>query len=1196
MSNSVNELFSRLKSTKPAEQQPQNTYIPPTVSFPFFKSSAQAPSPIHSNINPAYPSSATSTPGPEQEKANNLLNLLRFNTAPNNVPRNSSAQVNLDLGGSSQPAHASTLTNPAQSQQLQGLLSSSMAGAGAEQPKRVASSGTPHGDFLLNLLNKPKEAGSESIDQGGRAMVAGSNAMAELTDQLKNTVMSASRDPTPVRQFGSVDQEKTAFEAPQPKKADMFNYKNPFDELHTSSPLNHNPKPASRTDKKIEILKHERSASSNQTTEPIAPVAKSRKLTGNEDEKSQSVSEALVSAGKEADKQADQAIADASARADCDVKPIVTTDAKNGRDQDVESNWESAEDSTNSVKVYNFPMKPFVQIQVKDTAEAKPIPQSDFIVVAQLKKEFDQIDRCLVTASQSHIIYAHAASKKEIGGLRIIRQDSGQHKQIYRASGERIFNVQICNSADSANDVETILGTGVEGSVFWTSLSKSRGEMFADDDVEGQGFIMPPIQTKEELTSGSSVKTRAKLSSRHPNFFAIARGKEIYIIAPDTVKDKRYCSRNTRTSNDRYHQDHSLKLMTGKAGKDFCFSEDDTIIVSLDKSGRLKFWDIRELTAQVDNVSEPKHAPIELNEPVWSLQAATSGSKPDDKPSVSSVMFLDKDRPSSKGHALRYMLVGFKQNHILQLWDLWLGKAVQEICLPHEQDSDGICSIAYHPKSGIVAIGHPTRNSIYFIHLSAPKYNLHPMDQAKYIKNLAKDGSSLPTPDSTAIMSGLREFSFAKVGRLRSMDMLKTPIENASNQDTDEAILFELYIMHSKGVTGVSVRRRDLGWNKDNRAVNNIDATQAGVIEVADLVPPHMVQPSEQSSNTEASSKQIAKGGKKADASRLGKSDEATASPIQVGSKQGSELPVSSTNPPIITPESYAMAAKSPGLEKSVATKKSPPQTAPAPHISSASDFQTMLTKQFDSLYQRIDDDKRVQDAAGAAKQDAVLRLVSSTLTDNVEKSLHRIIMGGIDEKVIPHLAVNTAKAIEKSVAETVPQQLSSSITKEIKAALPTAVQQGMKDTHVLHTISEQIATTLEQQVLQFLSKSMPAMMAETTNKLLADVERSMRQQTHEVNARHQQDDLQIQELTKLVHGLSETIHHMSQGQVAFQEQILKLQHDMGKGTPQASSKGAPVSEPASDAPACPEDEEVKKITQLLQDGEYDSATIQVSS
>ncbi|KAK0767292.1 hypothetical protein LTR59_018416, partial [Friedmanniomyces endolithicus] len=73
------------------------------------------------------------------------------------------------------------------------------------------------------------------------------------------------------------------------------------------------------------------------------------------------------------------------------------------------------------------------------------------------------------------------------------------------------------------------------------------------------------------------------------------------------------------------------------------------------------------------------------------------------------------------------------------------------------------------------------------------------MDQTRYISLLARaDTTILPKPESTAIMSGLRESSFAKVGLLRSLDMLKTPVENAAEKGSVDETLFELYVEHSK--------------------------------------------------------------------------------------------------------------------------------------------------------------------------------------------------------------------------------------------------------------------------------------------------------------------------------------------------------------------------------------------------------------
>ncbi|KAK3061514.1 hypothetical protein LTR53_019757, partial [Teratosphaeriaceae sp. CCFEE 6253] len=106
-------------------------------------------------------------------------------------------------------------------------------------------------------------------------------------------------------------------------------------------------------------------------------------------------------------------------------------------------------------------MKPFVTLTLNPTSEtALPIRQDHFMVIASLKKEFDQMDRSLVTASHSYIVYAQTAHKKDNAGFRVIRQDTGDHKQVFRMSGERVFGVQLCTSQAPGSDLESALGTG----------------------------------------------------------------------------------------------------------------------------------------------------------------------------------------------------------------------------------------------------------------------------------------------------------------------------------------------------------------------------------------------------------------------------------------------------------------------------------------------------------------------------------------------------------------------------------------------------------------------------------------------------------------------------------------------------------------------------------------------------------------
>ena len=100
-------------------------------------------------------------------------------------------------------------------------------------------------------------------------------------------------------------------------------------------------------------------------------------------------------------------------------------------------------------------------------------------------------------------------------------------------------------------------------------------------------------------------------------------------------------------------------------------------------------------------------------------------------------MLPDRFRPYHKCLARRYVIVGVKQIHALQLWVLILGRLVLEVNFPQESDTDALCSAVYQPLSGIIVVGNTTRNSIYFIHLSPPRYSLPTLSPALYIKSLA---------------------------------------------------------------------------------------------------------------------------------------------------------------------------------------------------------------------------------------------------------------------------------------------------------------------------------------------------------------------------------------------------------------------------------------------------------------------------
>ena len=936
------------------------------------------------------------------------------------------------------------------------------------------------------------------------------------------------------------------------------------------------------------------------------------------------------------------------------------------------------------VIVYNFPLRPFVSISLKQGKLPSLTFREEVVMdIARLKKEFDQIDRTLATASDDFIVYA--TSKP---GLRVIRQEDGLDRTIFRETHDRIFSTTISTAAttSSLQGTQTLIATGVSGTVYWATICQANGDSLKDENLEKHGLSFPPMPAVDENTSGGQLKTRAKRSNRHPEFFAIGRGKSIQIVFPFHAKSFNLVNSTYVVDTETYFKERSLKINMGKAGKDFIFSEDDTAIATLDKSSRLRFWDIRDLTNEMNGTAS-KLASVEISSPILTFNTNVAN----EKSWPTSVLFVDKLRPYTKGIALRYVVVGMKQNHTLQLWDLSLGKAVQELSFPHEKESNAICSVSYHPASGIIVVGHPTRNSIYFIHLSAPKYNLPAMPQANYLQRLANKDMNLPKPESTAIMSGMREYSFSTKGHLRSIDLL--PISNDSikgSDNVDDPTLFELYVMHSKGVTCLSIKKEDLGWSLESKMIHPVDGEAVGCISVQDLREPQSIgfsepssingdsmQPNSGLSHPATKPKESMKSatipanihndtkpanlGPVTDVSRavgtiptnLMLNGGAAEKPEKKKKKRTAtgqrELASSVPSLSSTVPDSYVSTvqrSRSPTKEQLAsiglgATISKPeksgsmdiselslsPKDTKVNHISVdtragsvsipgdyldkelkrvektvSAAFSKVLGHELDSLYRRMDNDKRAADAAEAGKQVAVLRLVSDCMTENVDKALARHIHHAIKQDVLPAISEITTSTLNTSISEIVTQQLHHEMPHQLKRVLPDVVNKSLQKPDILQNVSEQITskivgcvqdeffTTLHSTV----TPKFQNLAINTAHSISADTERRVREQLQTAELQHRKDNAKIEELTVLVHGLSEMVHTMAAAQSEFQSEILKLQQQSLQERQSSSGQLRRTSAVSSSQGLSPEQQELNMITGLMSEGLFEEGTIKV--
>ncbi|PWW72632.1 hypothetical protein C7212DRAFT_224220 [Tuber magnatum] len=1046
------------------------------------------------------------------------------------------------------------------------------------------------------------------------------------------------------------------FSTPTPSKG-LFTHVNPFEQLHATSPRNRAPRgsttpiPAnngkgglgSREVKAENVPLPYSSTSSFAQSENSPPSAT---LEAEAAKNASTLDQALKNEEEMKDSSNSVAVenaANAGERREVTESPIgqqesETPGAANGTstqetfdDEDYENipparghregeeddNYQSASEAHASpVLVYNFPMKPFSSITINPSTAPRPkFPISKISDIARMPRLFDQLDRNLIAASHQFIVYAISKSHGR-GGIRVLRQFDGKDKVLMKDSTDRTFNVTISNG-------DRILGTGISGAVVWAELGDFDGPDW------NNMFVFPP--SEEQGQSNGVLKSRARKTCRQADVFAIGRGKTISVIHAPTARAYAQGRKNNEVASKKYLAEHTRTIDTGKASKDFAFSDDDSVIISIDKAGKLKLWDVQELIDfsgnDAYNSLQPAPAPqppMVLTNPILMFSAVAAG----ESYRATSVMFLDKFRPYHKCLALRYVIVGMKQNHTLQLWDLALGRPVQEINFPQESDTDALCSVVYHPTTGIIVVGNPTRNSIYFIHLSAPKYNLPPMSQAQYIRGLAVKDTSIPKPDATAILSGLREYSFASKGQLMSLDILDGDAQG------DLPPLFELYVAHSKGMTTLSIFKEDLGWDGKNSAQNPVDAVKEGICTLAAMSPPPPPEKDRDSDNSNRSEKgsKCEKGVEKAEKP---KAPEKVNSPEGVESAEmadkvadlrfGAAQGLKST-PPENAPKgpaksrSVSPGARAPeqGDEKPAVSngntkrkrkdKGNAQQSGPSGPSdeksdktkSMSSEFAKTLNKEITDLYRRIDEDKRVQQAAGDAKQDAILRLLSSTLTDNVEQVIGRMVMTNIQQSVLPAISGVTSAAIERKLGESVSRSLTATLPAELHSIVPEAMKKIFGQPEFMARIGEAISRPLAYSVEQEISKTICRSLVptfkqlsdETAGRLIAEFDRKHNETIQTLERVHIQDTRKIEQLTNTVKSLVDVVQAMAKSQAEFQDQVQRAQAEYVQAYEQTGESGPAPMAPTPPPPPTPEQLETEETENFLRNGKYEEGTI----
>jgi hypothetical protein len=507
----------------------------------------------------------------------------------------------------------------------------------------------------------------------------------------------------------------------------------------------------------------------------------------------------------------------------------------------------------------------------------------------------------------------------------------------------------------------------------------------------------------------------------------------------------------------------------------------------------------------------------------------------------------------------------------------------------------------YHPPTGMIVVGHPTRNSIYFLHLSAPKYGLKNISQVDYIQRLVARDSSIPQPESTAVISGIREYSFANKGLLRSLDILQNP---AMPTESDDPTLFELYAMHSKGVTCIQIKQGELGWTKDNKVMAPVDAVEAGLVKISKLVAPQPSQSTESQLPAEAAPSHIRI------VSRSNAKDVLQKTP----SSQGEEKkgPESITPPKFVdrkeedTPVPTAEKLEKKGRKKkaastavaaaterdllnstgnahspvgssssTLASKAVVPSTVNTalaiPNMSQdliESQFKAMesrlesslsqaLANRFDislgNVAKQIDKNNYDRNQDHLEKHAALLGMVSDVLNENVEKVLKGIIREQFDLAIIPIVRDTVTKSVSDQLGNKLNMHITQAVQREMQKVLPNAVSNSLQKPDLVKSISDRVvhsvAAHVDEQILKAISvdilPNINAAAGKAAQRVGSDIYRQFREEMERMEEQRRADSAKIDQLVTQTTQLATIISTMVTSHSQSQKEFLALKQDL---------------------------------------------------
>ncbi|BFZ60952.1 hypothetical protein YB2330_002009 [Saitoella coloradoensis] len=753
--------------------------------------------------------------------------------------------------------------------------------------------------------------------------------------------------------------------------------------------------------------------------------------------------------------------------------------------------------------------------------------------ITRQKRTYDPTERQIIAATMRYVAYA-LPETSATPGIRLIDQENGAMCLLRSEYKEKIVNLEFWHGKGKSDGIDARLR--VTNSVGAVYVYQVTGELKGDNEpyVVELGFEGDPAEI--------AVKPRARWNPINSDAVGVSFGMYLYNI-PEFARNV-----IRRDGLPEGVADDVQVICADKSLKDFAFSDDGSTIATVDKLA-IKLWP--------QDASSGSDQRIMQCVPELVYTAITS-----DK--LTSVRFIDVD---DKGPA-RYLLVGARHNHDLQLWDIELGTCVQQLSFASEETNRMAC-IGYHQATQTVVVSCAARKSLYFLHLTAPaRAGQEGMSQAEYCRHVSKKAQEITVHDAN-----VRSAAFEYVAENRfDTDPAATSAPSTCfgfqiEESYDDANAFEMFVYHEGGFTAfgcqsslftpgaaptlqgtkldpeseparrknkprkLALDRRVAPGDEDLGVTTSISATRPTSSSAAESqLTEAELQRRRSSIMITESVEQI----RSPTATRTPQPDDLVLAAAWVSATEGPENVVAEVVRQLEEKEA-AQETEPAGestVESYVSASESAAEPASVPSVTSSGtmtnvdmtavteglkalelNLQTKLDNAFTAQARRLEEDRLVQAAADQARQETILKVVSETLSKNTGKLIQTTINNTIQQQVLPALSTLVNASLEQNLTKALKDPLEKALPKELFAVVNASVQQALTQPE----LTASIATAVGKPLVGAVETSFKAEML----KLVGDIEQKAVREIQAVRAEAEQqraaDGVKIDALTASV-------------------------------------------------------------------------------